>query len=189
MDKPNWTYWTNLADVGLSQAVELSCGIALGWMDSGDRYVRPEDRPLMGQLRTRLLIAQSHVSARTLTVELRRNRGEREYIALAAFRTWGESLPTPFTFPDEFPKATPQPADALSRSATRWPWGDHETKLLRHLASAGERYWKNYDPNDPSTANSNETVSAWLKGQGVAKRVAEVMAQILRAEGLRTGPR
>ncbi|TAN11540.1 MAG: hypothetical protein EPN34_07005 [Burkholderiaceae bacterium] len=70
-----------------------------------------------------------------------------------------------------------------------WPWGDYETGLLRHLAAAAERFWMAYDPEDPATAKTNEIVAEWLESRGVAKRVAEVMAQILRADGLRTGPR
>lgn len=71
----------------------------------------------------------------------------------------------------------------------KWPWGDHETKLLRLLAAAAEKHWKLYDPTDASTAPKNKTVVTWLMAQGVAGRSAEVMATILRADGLPTGPR
>jgi len=71
----------------------------------------------------------------------------------------------------------------------RWPWGSHETELLRKLESAATRFWVRYDPTQPSTANTNATVTDWLKGEGVSSRVAEIMAQILRADGLPTGPR
>lgn len=75
---------------------------------------------------------------------------------------------------------------ATSRS---WPWGAYETELLCKLAAAVERYWIRYDPSDSSTASTSEDVTAWIEQQGVSKRVAEVMAQIIRADGLRTGPR
>ncbi|MBQ4853748.1 hypothetical protein IMW82_03515 [Rhodanobacter sp. B2A1Ga4] len=71
----------------------------------------------------------------------------------------------------------------------RWPWGSHETELLRKLESAATRFWVRYDPTQPSSANTNATVTDWLKGEGVSSRVAEIMAQILRADGLPTGPR
>lgn len=74
-------------------------------------------------------------------------------------------------------------------NAHRWPWGTYETEALRKLAEAVRRYWVSYDPADPSTANTNDTVKGWLRKQGVADRVAEVMAQIIRANGLRHGPR
>jgi hypothetical protein len=69
------------------------------------------------------------------------------------------------------------------------PWGNHDTKLLRDLAAAADQFWKLYDPADPSTAPTNEQVGAFLVNRGVARRTAEVMATILRADGLPTGPR
>lgn len=70
-----------------------------------------------------------------------------------------------------------------------WPWGGYETMLLRKLAAAAERFWVNYDPDDATTAPTNAQVITWLKSQGVADRTAEVMATILRVDGLPTGPR
>lgn len=80
-------------------------------------------------------------------------------------------------------------AEAKDAAAHRWPWGSYETNLLQKLDEAVKRFWVGYDPADPSTANTNDTVKDWLKQQGVSDRVAEVMAQIIRADGLRTGPR
>jgi hypothetical protein len=71
----------------------------------------------------------------------------------------------------------------------RWPWGSHETELLRKLAAAAERFWRLYDPSDISTAPTNQQVSDWLRTQGVSDRIAESMATILRLDGLPTGPR
>jgi hypothetical protein len=71
----------------------------------------------------------------------------------------------------------------------RWPWGAHETELLRHMAEAGKKFWALYDPTDPSTAPTNKQIEDWLQARGVAIRIAEVMATILRADGLRPGPR
>lgn len=65
----------------------------------------------------------------------------------------------------------------------------HNTALLRRLEAAKHRFWDLYDPSDPTTAPTSKQVSAWLEEQGVAKRVAEVMAQILRADNLPSGPR
>ena len=83
---------------------------------------------------------------------------------------------------------------AQAATAHQWPWGVYETALLRQLATTVERYWVAYDAAEPSTANKSEDVAAWLREQRVnnkpiAKRVAEVMAQIVRADGLPTGPR
>ena len=71
----------------------------------------------------------------------------------------------------------------------KWPWGSHDTKLLRDLGAAAERFWKNYDPSDPTTAPTNRWVIDWLKERGVSERTAGAMATILRADGLPTGPR
>jgi hypothetical protein len=80
-------------------------------------------------------------------------------------------------------------AALTARLAGRWPWGHHDTVLLRHLSAAGERFWKLYDPNDSTTAPTNKQVSEWLEQRGVAKRVAQIMAQMLRPDGLPVGPR
>lgn len=72
----------------------------------------------------------------------------------------------------------------------QWPWGEYETSLLRKMAAAAQRFWvDNYDPTDRTTAPTNVQVSDWLRSQGVADRTADVMASILRVDGLPTGPR
>lgn len=68
----------------------------------------------------------------------------------------------------------------------KWPWGSHETELLRHLAAAADHFWKNYDP---SNAPTNEEVTGWLMERGVSERPAQVIAQILRADDQPTGRR
>ncbi|MCC4117643.1 hypothetical protein LLG90_19980 [Aromatoleum toluclasticum] len=85
--------------------------------------------------------------------------------------------------------------EQVPTGAQRWPWGSHETDLLRKLADAAE-LWRpvseggNYDPGDKSTAPTNDMVAEKLEKIGVtASRVREIMAQILRADGLPTGPR
>ena len=75
--------------------------------------------------------------------------------------------------------------------AGKWPWGNHETEKLRHLEAAARQFWVNYDPDDPTSAETNETVVTWLMTErGVTSRhAAETIASILRADGLPTGPR
>jgi hypothetical protein len=65
-------------------------------------------------------------------------------------------------------------------------WGN-ETVLLRHLSAAKVEFWTRFDPNDLTTAPTNKQVAVWLVKRGVAKRVAEVMSQILRADELPAG--
>jgi hypothetical protein len=74
-----------------------------------------------------------------------------------------------------------------SEQTAKWPWGTHETKLLHDLAEAAKRFWVNFEPGEPDTAPTNETVTKFLKERGVSERVAAAMATILRAEGLPAG--
>lgn len=72
----------------------------------------------------------------------------------------------------------------------RWPWGAHHTKVLAHLEAAANKFWKHYEPSDATTAVNNDVVEMWLiQERGVSGRIAKVMATILRADGLATGPR
>lgn len=87
------------------------------------------------------------------------------------------------------PPADDTPDQASSGGLATWPWGTHETALLRHLAAAAKRFWVNHDPSDLGTAPTNAAVVDWLRERGVAQRTAEVIATLLRADGLPTGPR
>lgn len=78
---------------------------------------------------------------------------------------------------------------AAPTAAPQWPWGSHDTKLLGHLAAAAERFWKNYDPTDHTTAPLSEDVKGWLQERGLSSGVASAIAQILRANDLPSGPR
>lgn len=83
-----------------------------------------------------------------------------------------------------------QPNAKASDNADRWPWGSHHTDALGHLEAAASRFWKLYDPTDQSTAPTNEMVAEWLRGErSVSKEKAYAIASILRADGLKTGPR
>lgn len=82
---------------------------------------------------------------------------------------------------------------SLQQSGTtrmRWPWGDHHTVLLGHLEAAAQRYWVDYDPANPDTANTSETVIEWLENERkVSNRMAGAIATMLRPDGLPSGPR
>lgn len=71
-----------------------------------------------------------------------------------------------------------------------WPWGNHHTENLGHLEAAARRFWTNYDPSDPTTACKNDDVADWLEtNRGISKNMAQAIASMLRADGLKTGPR
>lgn len=71
----------------------------------------------------------------------------------------------------------------------KWPWGDHETEALRHLAAAGRKFWMNHDLGQPDTVPTTDEVRSWLMARGVGKTPATYMASFLRADGLKPGPR
>lgn len=181
----DWSYWANLATVHYRDACILSLGF-----DPRSIKGNALPRDLDATIKRRAAIADSNLGhglpPHCTDADRYYDRHPGTGVRLAEFRAWGEALPAPFTFPGELPKATM--LEPLA-PASRWPWGDHETDLLQKLASAADRFWKRYDPTDATTAPTNDAVAAWLKEQGVADRNAQVMATILRADNLPTGPR
>lgn len=106
----------------------------------------------------------------------------------------GDPLPDPIELDSIWFRASDLHAlmaqtDPETKSGVCWPWGHYETALLRHLAAAAAKFWKLYDPADPSTAPTNEQVARWLVGRQVTPTKAQAIASILRADGLPTGPR
>ena len=74
--------------------------------------------------------------------------------------------------------------------STHWPWGNHHTEALGHLEAAASHYWILFDPDDSSTAPTNDMVSDWLQSERkVSKIRALAIASMLRADGLPSGPR
>jgi hypothetical protein len=111
-------------------------------------------------------------------------------VAVSDFHAWSLRVKLPLI--DGWP---PRPSARFETRERRWPWGSHETELLRHLASAGE-LWRSvgegglYDPEDPTTAPTNDMVEALLERRGVtSKKTRQVIATILRADDLPPGPR
>jgi hypothetical protein len=71
-----------------------------------------------------------------------------------------------------------------------WPWGNHDTEALGYLAAAAEKWWSLYDANDPTTAPTNNNVAEWLIAEyNLSSQRAHAIASLLRADGLRNGPR
>jgi len=89
----------------------------------------------------------------------------------------------PFLFADV------QQQEALP-TVGRWPWGTYETKLLRDLAAAVNKFFVLFNPDEPDTAKTNEVVSEWLqKERGLSKNIADAIASIIRPENLPRGRR
>ena len=77
-----------------------------------------------------------------------------------------------------------------SMARGKWPWGSYETQGLRNLAAAAKRLWVNYDPTEPTTAPTKKVaVPLIMKEFGLSRREASAIASMLRADGLKSGPR
>ena len=203
MKKAAWNHWSQMRTARLWECVALSMNIdprstTLDFLKSGpDGY--DLDRPFQRErahFRSRLDIALSHYGHDPL-LQPEEGYPERRcsVFRVASFAAWARS------FGWQVPKELAELAEAVEPTtegsdrrgaapgSNRWPWGGYETELLRRLAEAAEKWWKYYDPGDPTTAPTNAQVERWLRDRGVASRTAEIMASILRADGLPTGPR
>lgn len=187
MDTPKWKDWQQRGIAELWEAVTLSCNVEPEVLRTLSRSSF-SDTLKTGKLGQRLAIAKAGVKTGALATVSHRaveSLMYRDEVRFSEFAAWAASQG--WKLPKRFPRI--DPIITSVRNAKRWPWGNHETKLLCYLAMAAERFWIRYDPQDPSTAPTNDQVIAWLKNKGVASRVSEVMAQILRADGLPAGPR
>ena len=120
LPQPNWAYWSNLADVELSAAAALSCDVSPESIE-GEQPIGTFG--IGSEVWRRTSIARSHIEEEMLVT--RRRAGlegaEQEFVKLTDFRAWGESLPSPFTFPAKFPRATAQTSEAMTQSMPMAP--------------------------------------------------------------------
>lgn len=193
--RPDWQQWDRRRKAKLWQAVALLCELEPSRFENPrPSSTDPQSVSMTGKLDTLftqpppkfnslLSLAKTGIGAGLLRPDkLDPEHLEESEIDLTVFASWANAKTLPF--PEGFPW---QPE--MNLQVTGWPWGRHETDLLRKLAHAADLFWKQYDPTEPSSAPTNEQVIKWLVDQKVAKRTAEVMATILRADGLPTGPR
>lgn len=180
LTEARWNYWIALPSWSASDAIFLLIGIEPDATDFDHRNFGP-----LFEAGSRNSAIENHFRRvgliegfPYLTAKHPPQRWVAEFLCIP-----DEELP--FQLPDGW--ATPKVAPV--ERGEKWPWGEYETDLLRKLAGAADRFWRLYDPSDPSTAPTNEHVEEWLVKEGVAKRTAAIMATILRADGLRPGPR
>jgi hypothetical protein len=184
--RPDWSHWKASKSIKLWHAVALACDLdpyQFTVFDSSklDKIFshRPQQFDDLLSLAKNSIGGSGVLKAKSISTD----GLEESEIAPSTFGAWAKSIRYPL--PPEFPWQD-EPVLPLSRE---WPWGTHETELLRKLAQAANRFWRNYDSTDPSTAPTNKDVVDWLIEKGVARRTAEIMATILRVDGLPTGPR
>jgi len=186
--KPDWSKWERVTHCLLWQAVVLACDVDPTIYQPGGLPAEiTEDfglTPVPPKVKELLSLAKIAFGSGTLKVlpndELSLMQGE---VDLSDFTSWLHSIR------HRTPESYPWTAAELDTRNLQWPWGNHHTKGLAMLAKAADKFWKNYDPSDPTTAPTNETVMAWLKENGVAERKAEAIASLLRPENLAPGPR
>lgn len=179
-DRPDWSMWSQMPTTTLREAVLLSLDIGPA-SDVKTPIAAPR---LVREFQVRMRVAEAHLlRGAPFCLSGSATKNESTIVELGRFGAWSEELG--WSLPPQFPVSHPR----QDLGTAVWPWGTHDTKLLSQLAAAANRFWKNFDPSDITTAPSNEDVSSWLRERGVPSRVADVMAQILRADGLPTGRR
>ena len=181
-----WQKWFHVPKIRLWEAVALTLNTdpdSIRFRSSALPYPPPTGPK---EFLDRLVVAERNLDHALRDAVLEQEDDDRwSFISLARFAVWARDI-----WP--LPEQLEQMALRLERRAVpqgKWPWGDHETKLLRHLASAAHQFWSTYDPDMPSTAPINNDVKNWLVAQEVPVRVAEVIAQMLRPEDLPSGRR
>lgn len=186
LHRPDWSNWKTAKSMRLWHAVALACDL--------DPYqFTVFGVPTLEKLLVRtprkfddlLALAKSGIGGGLIkrASPISEDGIEETEITPSSFGAWVKSVG--YSAPIEFPWQD----DTVMPLSREWPWGGYETELLRKLALAANRFWRHYDPLDPTTAPTNKDVIAWLVDQGVASRTAEIMATILRVDGLPTGPR
>lgn len=183
LNEERWRYWVSLPAWCASDAIFILMGMEPDAVDWADRRMGPivkagfKNSAVENHFRRVGLIEQWPF----LTNAHPPKSWIEEFLKIP-----GEALP--FPLPTDLSLDATGTAEKIQNCGA-WPWGSHETQLLRNLAEAADRFWSRYDPTDNTTAPTNQQVITWLKERGVAERTAEVMATILRADGLPTGPR
>lgn len=190
LSKPDWGYWQQVPAGELWECVALSLDFEPRELltSLGDDGWEDETKERRAEYEQRLDILIRHVSQGVIeatTVSVTRNDAVDRMVGLEVFVSWAQKIRWDM----------PREIACLSQFATgaqgrHWPWGQHETKLLRDLAAAAQKWWANYDPTDNTTAPRSKEVVEWLmKERGAPQRVAEIMAQMLKSDDLRSGPR
>jgi len=189
-----WEAWALHEELRLWQAVALACDLEPSSLPAEGLWPLAPAGTTGARFYGRYQATLSAVGAGVLKVKTPSQFMSSWIVGIADFAEWARRVSL------ELPPVLELAADRKlgaqhSADGGRWPWGNYETELLRWLAAAAEKFWVNYDPADPSTAENSETVVAWLEAQSlsggrqIANRTAQIMAQLLRADGLPMGPR
>lgn len=184
--RPDWRKWQRTRQIKLWMATVLASNLdPINFqLEKGGPLAR-KMYPLPQGVEDLLTAAKGNIVVGGMLRIKNKNPGnlEESEVDMDNFAAWLQS--TPYSVPEGFPWVP----EKLDLNSLHWPWGQYNTVLLRNLAAAAEKFWKNYDPTDPSTAPTNKQVSDWLQKQGVSKRGSIAIATILRADKLPPGRR
>ena len=184
--KPDWEWWGNVDEVTVIEAVALSMDVDPNKL----HYRKPPGTMGVVEVRDESPEFDKRFSLAIRNLKVLEARGrydvdELENCSMKLVKFTAVALSWNWKIPPEMAAlAEPDKRDA---KILEWPWGSRETKLLGHLAEAAKELWSRYDPTDATTAPTNIQVQDFLINRKVSKRVAQVMAQILRADELPSG--
>ena len=184
--KPDWEWWGKVDEVTVIEAVALSMDIDPNKL----HYRKPPGTMGVVEVRDESPEFDKRFSLAIRNLKVLEARGrydvdELENCSMKLVKFTAVALSWNWKIPPEMAAlAEPDKRDA---KILEWPWGSRETKLLGHLAEAAKELWCRYDPTDATTAPTNIQVHDFLIKRNVSKRVAEVIAQILRADELPSG--
>lgn len=184
-----WDMWHTERFLELWQAACLACDVD---PSNFDPYGFPSEagldalnKPVPGAVNDLLELTKGAVGSGFLALENSGNTGLlHRTVSMQTFAGWLGSIKHPI------PSGFPWKAGNLTPGNLQWPWGNHQTKELLLLALAADRFWKNFNPLDPSTAPTNNQVIDWLiQSEGATEVAAKRIATMLRPETLPTGRR
>ena len=196
MKSADWQHWINKPTGKVWEAVALHCYInpastSSSLLQAGGKVKR---RTAVWFYRWRLVVALQYVETEQLETTTYEDDPNERLVSFAEYARWAKDLDYPL--PKKFPQK--QTYRILGKDGSLpprgWPWGSHETNLLRLFAEVGE-FWRPieegglYDPGDSTTAPTNEQIELWLEKRNVGVKVREVMATILRSDNMPSGPR
>jgi hypothetical protein len=128
----------------------------------------------------RLEFAVSHIEAGMLeTAHIKSGlipfEASDQHVKLSVFRKWGEGLPTPFPFPDQFPReAIAAPQDKLNDK----PLGKRERDTLLRIIGVLAKQAK-LDLTEPYKAG--EVIAAMLDAAGINLGAQTIANHLIRA--------
>lgn len=153
--KPRWPHWHNMGEVSLHEAVWLSFGVepfgdeldaqkaAQGISRRLPHVMQRYSIYLIDDLREsydqRMKQCIANIGAKKLPSRVTYHTTghlHRCFVSLDRFRQWGESLPAPYTFPDEFPRpaaAVPKIPAITTEEGALTPEREMQQAESRHI--------------------------------------------------------